>query len=125
MSAPRFEDGHGALPKNFMRPCLLLLIREQPSHGYDLLVRLDELGFRRNDPGGLYRTLRAMEQEGLVRSTWELSEAGPSRRTYRLTDEGADWVHIWAGSLRETKRVVDLFLDRYEALAEAPSARRR
>jgi poly-beta-hydroxybutyrate-responsive repressor len=113
------EDLQGLLPKNFLRPCLLLLIREQPSHGYDLLVRLDELGFRRGDPGWLYRTLRSMEREGLVESRWELSESGPSRRTYRVSEEGEDWLHAWAGSLRETTKVVGRFLDRYEALDDA------
>lgn len=125
MARDRSEEPQGLLPKNFIRPCLLLLIREQPSHGYDLLVRLEELGVRRFDPGGLYRALRAMEQEGLVRSAWEFSDIGPPRRTYRLTDEGEDWLHAWAASLSETGRVVGLFLARYQALAEpsiAPSA---
>src|SRR4028118_363495 len=47
------------LPKNFLRPCLLLLLREHPAHGYDLLERLRPLGFNRDDPGRLYRALRA------------------------------------------------------------------
>jgi DNA-binding PadR family transcriptional regulator len=66
------------------------------------------------DPGGLYRALRAMEQEGLVGSRWEPSEAGPPRRTYHLTEEGEDWLHAWAGTLRETQRIVGAFLTRYE-----------
>jgi len=119
MSAFESEDLQGLLPKNFLRPCLLLLIREQPSHGYDLLVRLDRLGFHRGDPGWLYRTLRAMEREGLVRSAWELSESGPSRRNYELSEEGEDWLHAWAGSLRETVRVIRVFLDRYQSLEDA------
>src|SRR4051812_1472885 len=69
-----------ALPRNFLRPAILLLLREDPAHGYDLLERLRPLGFQRPDPGGLYRVLRALEQEGLVRSAWEPSEAGPERR---------------------------------------------
>lgn len=108
------EEGQAGLPKNYIRPCLLLLVREQPSHGYDLFERLDGLGMRRMDPGGLYRALRAMEQEGLVGSRWEPSEAGPPRRTYHLTEEGEDWLHAWAGTLRETQRIVGAFLTRYE-----------
>ena len=55
------------LPKSFLRPCVLLLLREEPAQGYDLIERLRPLGFYRPDPGGLYRTLRALEQEELVR----------------------------------------------------------
>jgi len=104
------------LPRNFLRPCLLLLVAETASHGYDLLERLPQLGYRQVDPGGLYRALRAMEQEGLVASTWEPSDAGPPRRRYVLTDEGLDWLHAWASTIRETRRVADLFLTRYSGV---------
>lgn len=107
------------LPRNFLRPCLLLLIAEQPSHGYDLLERLGEIGYQRAEPGGLYRTLRLLEQEGLITSNWGDSDVGPRRRTYRLTDEGMDWLHAWAGSMRYTRDVLDRYLSRYEVVAGA------
>lgn len=106
------------LPRNYLRPCLLLLLAEGPSHGYDLLEEIAALGMDKADPGGLYRALRAMEQEGLVCSWWEQSTAGPARRTYDLTEEGWDWLHAWAGSLREASRFLDEFLDRYETGVE-------
>lgn len=111
------DDPLAGLPRNFQRPCLLLLIGEKPSHGYDLLERLRELGFTQADPGMLYRSLRAMEQEGLVESDWEVSELGPRRRTYVLSEEGRDWLHAWAGSLRETERIMQRFVERYSAFA--------
>lgn len=112
---PLGDELSGGLPKNFIRPCLLLLVGEQASHGYDLLERLCDLGLSHIDPGGLYRALRAMEQEGLVASTWERSDLGPARRTYELTGEGREWLHAWAGTLRESRRIVDSFLARYES----------
>jgi PadR family transcriptional regulator, regulatory protein PadR len=66
---PDPDDLLTGLPRNHLRPCLLLLIAEGPSYGYDLLVRLAKLGLRHVDPGLLYWWLRAMEQEGLVRSS--------------------------------------------------------
>ncbi len=112
------EDLSPGLPRNFVRSCLLLLTAEQPSHGYDLLDRLASLGVAGADAGGLYRTLRSMEQEGLVHSHWETSTAGPARRTYQLTDEGRDWLHAWAGAHRESMRIMELFLQRYGELAD-------
>ena len=108
------EEPQGGLPKNFLRPCLLLLLSEGQAHGYDLLVRLTDFGVK-VDPGGLYRTLRAFEREGLVRSRWETSNSGPARRTYVLTPEGDNWLRLWGGTLRESRRFLDRFLDRYEA----------
>lgn len=120
----RSEDSLLGIPRNFLRPCLLLLIAERPSYGYDLLERLSELGFPQADPGLLYRSLRAMEQEGLVASSWDKSDVGPSRRTYRQTPEGKDWLHAWAGSLRQTRTILDTFLERYTAVSQEPSSTR-
>lgn len=117
-------DGIAGLPRNYVRPCLLLLLGEGPAHGYDLLEQVAQLGLERADAGGLYRTLRAMEQEGLVASWWEQSTAGPARRTYILTEEGTEWLHAWAGALRETHRLLGDYLNRYAAVAEQGAATR-
>jgi PadR family transcriptional regulator, regulatory protein PadR len=103
-----------ALPKNFLRPCLLLLLREQPAHGYELLERLRAFGFRGADPGGLYRTLRKLEDERLVRSAWHQSDAGPQRRIYELTRTGMEELHRRAKALAEASRTLDSFLSRYQ-----------
>ncbi|HYY45079.1 MAG TPA: helix-turn-helix transcriptional regulator [Actinomycetota bacterium] len=115
-----YDEVQAGMPRNFIRACLLLLVAEEPSHGYDLLERLKALGLEDADAGGLYRTLRAMEQEGLMLSSWEVSDIGPARRRYELTDEGRDWLHAWAGTLRMTNRVIGRYLKRYEALERAP-----
>ena len=104
MKGKRAEEPLAGLPRNFMRACLLLLIGEQPAHGYDLLDQIPHLGIPHVDPGGLYHALRAMEQDGMVLSWWEHSSAGPPRRTYRLSEEGVEWLHAWAGALRESHR---------------------
>lgn len=111
------DQVEGGLPRNFLRPCALLLLAEAPRHGYDLLSQLGELGVGSTDPGGLYRLLRALEREGLVASRWETSAAGPARRNYEITAEGVDWLHAWAGALAESRRIVGLFLERYASLA--------
>lgn len=114
--SPAFEAASSGMPRSFLRPILLLLLAERSSHGYELLEQTTELGLERTDPGGLYRTLRAMEQEGLVHSWWEGSSAGPARRTYSLATEGLDWLHASAGALRETVRHLHTYLQRYESL---------
>jgi PadR family transcriptional regulator, regulatory protein PadR len=100
------------LPRNFLRPCILLLLREEPAHGYDLLQRLRPLGFVRDDPGGLYRALRALEQEGLVLSSWDESGSGPDRRVYRVTGGGLEELHRSARNLANVREALDAFLDR-------------
>ncbi|HEX2037453.1 MAG TPA: helix-turn-helix transcriptional regulator, partial [Chloroflexota bacterium] len=71
----------------FAEPFLLLLLAEGPSHGYDLLERLAGRGFVAGevDAGYLYRTLRGMEEAGLVTSEWDSASRGPIKRTYAIT----------------------------------------
>jgi poly-beta-hydroxybutyrate-responsive repressor len=106
--ATRNEDGQ---PKNFLRAWLLLLLTESPAHGYDLVERLDALGVGR-DAGSLYRALRGLEHEGLVRSAWEASLIGPDRRRYVVTETGQDRLRAWIGVLEGVKASLDAFLDR-------------
>ncbi|MGH3345052.1 MAG: helix-turn-helix transcriptional regulator [Carbonactinosporaceae bacterium] len=108
---------HGCEPRNFLQPCLLLLLTEQPAHGYDLLERLKPFGVADGDPGSVYRGLRALERAGFVRSAWSPSEAGPARRTYHATTEGLQELQRWRGLLRETRNSLDYYLFRYTALA--------
>ena len=114
------------LPKNFLRPCLLLLLREEPAHGYDLLERLRPMGFNRDDPGRLYRALRSLETDGLVRSVWEKSTSGPDRRMYELTREGMECLHESVTSLKATYEILGVFLSRYtEFVALRPGKKSR
>jgi poly-beta-hydroxybutyrate-responsive repressor len=107
-----------------MRPCVLLLLKESPAHGYDLVERLKAFGFPGSDPGGLYRVLRGLEEEGLVSSAWEPSLAGPQRRRYELTRAGSEDLHGHAKSLLATTEVLEAFVSRYrEFVALAPDER--
>lgn len=121
MTPRRTEEIAGGLPRNYLQACLLLLIGKRSAHGYDLLEGLSPLGLRAVDPGGMYRTLRRLENDGLVLSWWERSSAGPARRTYELTTEGREWLHAWAGTLHETQRYLGNYLADYERVVSQPS----
>lgn len=101
--------------ERFGVPAVLLLLRERPAHGYDLLERLPELtGEERVDVGNLYRLLRTLEEQGLVRSEWDGSVPGPAKRTYEITGDGRTALERWAAALGETRARIELFLRRYE-----------
>ncbi|MCL6580132.1 MAG: helix-turn-helix transcriptional regulator [Firmicutes bacterium] len=103
-------------PEGLVAPALLLLLLEKPGHGYDLVDRLArELDLTDVDPGGVYRHLRRIEEEGFLESTWEAGGPGPARRVYRLTPEGREFLDLWARAVRRQRQVLDRFLERYEA----------
>lgn len=100
-----------------MQPCLLLLLKQRSAHGYDMIQLLPEFGFSdRLDPGTVYRNLRRLEEEELVTSHWDVGEGGPARRLYGLTDEGEEMLHAWAVHIRQQRKRMDDFLDRYRLL---------
>ncbi len=91
---------------------MLLLLKEAPSYGYELLERLPEFGMKK-DHASLYRTLRALENDGLVRSGWEERVRGPDRRRYEVTVAGEAWLDLWAAALSETQNLLASYLRRY------------
>jgi PadR family transcriptional regulator PadR len=121
MSAVATDATSLSLPRNFLRPCLLMLLAEGTGHGYELLDQVHALGLARADPAGVYRCLRAMDEEGLVRSHWQPSVSGPARRTYAITDEGTARLATMSADLAQTARALEHFLDRY---LHTPAARR-
>ena len=109
--------------ERFTEPALLLLLRERPTHGYELLEQLRALvGGDRIDMGNLYRALRALEADGVVTSRWDDRAAGPARRTYELTADGRELLHEWAAALTRAQTQISRFLDRYREGEEVKHA---
>ena len=112
----RADDGRLPVqPRNYLRPCLLLLLAEEPTYGYELRDKLAPLSRGHTDPGTVYRTLNTMEDDGLVRSTWEKSAEGPRRRRYEITNAGNDVLDALARELCGMRDMVVDFIERYEA----------
>lgn len=105
------------LPSNYLKACALLLISEAPAHGYELLARLESVGPVAFDLGALYRVLRAMEDDGLVDSSWEDSSRGPDRRVYRITERGRQTLRAEAEALNEVLLHMATFIRRHTRIA--------
>jgi poly-beta-hydroxybutyrate-responsive repressor len=108
----------GVLPRNYLQGCLLLLLAESPSHGYDLMERLSGLGLSGVDSGGLYRALRSLDEDGLVESWHEESQMGPVRRRYRISDAGVGGLETWAATVGASASSLNSFLHRHRQLQE-------
>lgn len=112
---PGFGTG---MPRRFMRPVALLLLAEQPMHGYELMGRLKEFGMGQGmmDPSILYRMLRHLESEGMAESTLDDSGSGPARKVYNLTPEGREMLDFMAADLDEVTGFLNRFRERYNKL---------
>lgn len=84
----------------FIEPVVLRILKEKKkSYGYEIADCLAQYALTDATIEGaaLYRTLRTLEANGYVSSTWEAGE-GPARRIYSLTRPGhvhlRDWVDL-------------------------------
>lgn len=120
VAAPRGVPDSVLAPRNYLQGCLLLLLAEVPSHGYELVERVSALGIASVDPPAVYRALRAMNEDGLLESSLDNSGPGPVRRRYRVSDSGAAALEAWATTVNDSASWLNSFVIRHRQLvAEA------
>jgi len=95
-----------------LRPAVLTTLCDQTQglHGYAIEKALQAFEFFQEKPPdytGLYRLLKRMEIEGLLSSVESGSQAGPSKRVYRLSDRGRRCLSRWLDSLVEYQEMLD------------------
>jgi len=108
-----------APPRHFVLPAVLLLLSEEPSHGYELVKALRAFRFGDVDRPAVYRALGQLERDGLVESWSAESKAGQARRVYDLTPGGRHALRAWMGILKEERDALDRVLRRYRATGTA------
>ncbi len=109
-------SGHQPRLEGFIVPCLLLLLKKKPAHGYELAEKLGGLPFLEAvpDPGVIYRHLRRLEEEGMVASRLDPGSGGPARKVYSLTPEGESYLQAWAVQIRRRKDSLEGFLKEFD-----------
>ncbi len=116
-SRHRRDDGSWSVAarlERFNEPVVLAILRDGSAHGYDLAESLRAwVPDEQIDLGNLYRMLRSMENEGIVRSEWSDNPPGRAKRTYELTAGGENLFDAWVRSLRSTNTTIARFLQEY------------
>jgi poly-beta-hydroxybutyrate-responsive repressor len=100
-------------PRDMLAPFVLLAVSLQRAHGYMIEDYLRALGLFGITMSTLYRTLRQMEKDGFLESTWEPGPTGPARRVYTITDAGRIWLDSSAAMLNTYRETIDRFFGLY------------
>lgn len=109
------EPPTGWPPRDMLAPFVLLAVSLQRAHGYAIEDYLRALGLFGITMSTLYRTLRQMEKDGFLESTWEPGPTGPARRVYSITDAGRIWLDSSAAMLTAYRDTIDRFFGLYGA----------
>jgi DNA-binding PadR family transcriptional regulator len=111
MNGDARPDRPAALSVGLLRPCILAhLVGGDSAYGYELHHQLLAIGVE-CDQGTVYRALNTMEAEGLLRSTWERTTGGRSRRRYELSESGLDMVDAYVAPVEQLRSAAQSFLD--------------
>ena len=104
----RRGGGGGAL----VEPAALAALLYAGGYGYDMRRTILDMtdGEVDVDVGGLYRSLRRLEDEGAVASRWREDASGPRRREYELTEQGLELAEQWLDALRARQRLDELLV---------------
>ena len=98
----------------FFEPLMLLFLHRSPAHGYTLIEQLVAFGLQVPHPRIVYRTLREMEENEWVTSTWDTEQTqGPPRRVYHLTALGHEMLGECIRALKRTREQIDELVDAY------------
>ena len=106
----RFEV---AAPRHFLLPAILLLLSEEPRHGYGLAKGVHALQIGRVDRPSVYRALAQLEADGLVGSAATVPSDAQGRRVYSLTHLGEQALRRWMGVIKQERDGLDRVLRRY------------
>lgn len=99
MVAGTARDRGSQLLKGVLDMCLLSIISEEPSYGYEMVRKLQARGLSLVSEGSIYPLLSRLEKGGLIRGYLVQSHEGPARKYYGITPNGesalAEWVDEW------------------------------
>lgn len=77
------------LLKGILEGCILSVISEGETYGYEILARLERCGFEELLEGTLYPVLTRLEKKGQITCRKEKSPFGPMRKYFSVTQSGA------------------------------------
>lgn len=100
----------------FIKPCLLLLIKENPTYGYNLIDKLEQFGYKSPNPGLIYKNLRRLEKQELIESDWEIQVSGSPKRNYQLTKKGEKHLTNWVDKIKKNKELINHFLNKFNSI---------
>lgn len=121
MPKNRFARGRGqnAFGRRWQSAFILLIIAEEPTHGYDIAQKLDDFGClikNTGQMGGLYRLLSDLEADELIIADWETDKPGPAKKTYRVTNKGVEKLSEFDSLFEGLKDSINCFQKRVKSL---------
>lgn len=93
---------------------LLLQLADGPAYGQMLVKKMeDNLPFCFSDSAIIYRSLKDMEENGLVETNWETKASGKPVKWYSITQKGLEMLDYFADDIQKCHANLAYFLSSY------------
>ena len=100
--------------KGILEGCILAIIAEKEVYGYEMTEILARYGLNMVSEGSIYPILLKLQKQGSVTSEMRVSQEGPKRKYYQVTEKGREQLnefqHDWlvlSGSVNRLMRHID------------------
>lgn len=100
-------DRSTQLLKGVLDMCLLAVIAEEPSYGYEMVRKLTERGLTLVSEGAIYPVLSRLQRNGLIEGYLVASPEGPARKYYRIEKKGTAALEEWASAWHDLSKGVE------------------
>lgn len=100
----------GQLLRGILEGCVLAVIAEGETYGYEILARLEKNGFEALLEGTLYPVLTRLEKKGHISCRREKSPYGPVRKYYSVTKDGISALEAFKANYKKITAAADTVL---------------
>lgn len=98
------------LLKGILTGCVLKIISQEETYGYDIIMKLANAGFKNIIEGTLYPILTRLEKKQFIQCRKAKSPLGPTRKYYSITALGqehlAEYIHIYQDLIEKTNHIL-------------------
>ena len=111
----KIAEGGGAMIssqmlKGVLEGCVLAIIGQQETYGYEISQALERYGFGKITEGTIYPLLLRLEKNGCLAAVYRASDVGPKRKYYHLTEAGREELAQFVESFGEMAAAVQALL---------------
>ena len=103
MGKPKAREVQIKLVRGLLDVVVMEFLKTRPMHGYQVITNLRKQFGVYFGPSTVYPLLSAMEEQGYIKSRWDLEHDRP-RKVYEITHQGAEMLNCTEDSLNHIYR---------------------
>lgn len=100
--------------KGTLEGCILKVISQKETYGYEISEKLREYGFSDISEGTIYPLLLRLEKNGLITAQYRESPVGPKRKYFSLRQIGREEMDRFYSSWCELENAVNRLFQKGE-----------